>query len=621
MITCWDDIEKRGGEDWLTPAERKLVAACEAGTECVLGDGELPPEGAPNPERRVRAEVLRYLILGGCDGCKVQGWGVRLVGAYVVDQLDLSFQSAKGVTGLIACRFQRPIVARQTRFEFLNLNKSHLPSLNAQGSTVTGNLFLKKVNAAGPVSLSGANIGGQFNCESASFNDADNGAERAHALNAQGATVKGAMLLRNITADGEVRLSGARISGQLSCQGATFTGTQNGKALHAEGIELAGGMLLRNVTANGEVRLSGARISGQLSCKGATFTGAQGGKALLAQGAEVKSAVFLTKVTATGEVNLIGTSIGGQLVCDRATFNGKGTSHVLSAQRLHVAQSLYWRGVTVQAGSVSLVAAHVGDLVDDPECWPKQGRLILDGLTYDRISASRTDADTRLKWLARGDTWNATFFPQPYTQLAKVLRDMGHDRDARKVLVAREQKLRQQYRKELCDQDTHKDRNLLKWLIFDVWWLGHLLVDRLLRWLVGYGHHPFRSLFALALLIFLAIIPAHYAWEEGSFAPNSGPVQMSAAWQDLAMDAANPAEFWSSKMEPGRDWETFFSPAWAADLVIPIIDLGQTDAWAPSSNRGPWGWNLWWAQWVLSMLGWIVTALGAAAITGIIRRE
>jgi len=56
-------------------------------------------------------------------------------------------------------------------------------------------------------------------------------------------------------------------------------------------------------------------------------------------------------------------------------------------------------------------------------------------------------------------------------------------------------------------------------------------------------------------------------------------------------------------------------------VVIPIIDFGQTGAWAPSTTRGPWGERLWWARWILSALGWIVAALGAAAVTGIIRKD
>ncbi|MFT4961969.1 MAG: hypothetical protein ACI92Z_003064 [Paracoccaceae bacterium] len=142
--------------------------------------------------------------------------------------------------------------------------------------------------------------------------------------------------------------------------------------------------------------------------------------------------------------------------------------------------------------------------------------------------------------------------------------------------------------------------------------------------IVGYGIYPFRSVFWLAILIAFTTLPAHYAWEEGSMVPNSAPVLVSSGWLEVA-DTPNPAKTWS-QADPGRDWETFNRYAWAADLVIPIVDLGQTAAWAPSTERGPengfsWGANLWWARWVLIILGWIVTALGAAAITGIIRRK
>lgn len=69
------------------------------------------------------------------------------------------------------------------------------------------------------------------------------------------------------------------------------------------------------------------------------------------------------------------------------------------------------------------------------------------------------------------------------------------------------------------------------------------------------------------------------------------------------------------------DWDTFNRYGYAADLVIPILDLGQTDAWAPSKDRGDWGKALWWGRWVLAALGWLVTGLGVAAITGIMQRS
>ena len=64
MAQRWKDIEALG----LTKPERKLVEACKRGEPCVLGDGTRPE--APDPEREIRAEVLRYLILGGGRGLR-----------------------------------------------------------------------------------------------------------------------------------------------------------------------------------------------------------------------------------------------------------------------------------------------------------------------------------------------------------------------------------------------------------------------------------------------------------------------------------------------------------------------------------------------------------------------
>ena len=167
---------------------------------------------------------------------------------------------------------------------------------------------------------------------------------------------------------------------------------------------------------------------------------------------------------------------------------------------------------------------------------------------------------------------------------------------------------------------------------------GAAFWDRLQWIVVGHGHAPFWSIGWLALLIALAVLPAHHAWEEGSFAPNASPIIVSDDWQLIQSSETNPAKVWAGDEEParwqpspfqdtwksyapGRDWETFSRYAYAADIVIPLINFGQTEAWAPSTTRGPWGWHMWWLRWVFTVLGWIVTALGAAAITGIIRRD
>ena len=584
----------------------------------------------------MRADLLRYLICGGCETCPTQDVGVGLVGAYVMGTLDLDFTTAKGATGLFACRFETWIEALQARFEFLILSDSHLPGLTAQGARVTGDVFLRGVTATGEVSLSGAEIGGQLACNRARFEAAE------------------------------------------------------GTALNAEGARVTGGVFLSGVTATREVSLSGAEIGGTLACEGARFENSEG-TALNAQGARVTGSVFLRGVTATGEVSLSGAGIGGQLSCNGARFeNSEDTA--LNAQKME-ADEFYWREVQAVSGAVDLNGAKVGDLVDDAASWEKVGHLHLNGFRYDHI-AGPVNVRMRLGWVAKDAATANEFRPQPYEQLAQVFREMGHDGDRRTVLIEKERFERKHARARMRDQrrfarllgqvsrrpsnaaidalkaftgsakaldngytvpllerfalfhrqwpekddgTTPPDRHAVAMAqagfreqIF--WHNAGLRVriawnhvkDHMSRWLAGYGYQPFNFIWALLLLWAIGAGMAHQAWRAGDFAPNSDVILSTPEWRVLAEDGAgvdNPAADWSAKHGKGRDWESFNAGAYAFDIVVPIVTIGQTEAWAPSTNRGPWGLHLWWARWVMTVLGWIVTAVPAAAITGIIRRE
>ncbi len=508
------------GDAALTAPEHKLIAACRDGKVCKLGDGKRP-EG-PDPERNIRADLLRWLIVCGCANCMTHEQGVQLVGAYITGQLDVSFATAKGLTLLTRCRFSKSIEALQTRFELLNLADSSLPSLNAQGAEVKGDVFLRDgFEATGEVSLSGASIGGHLDCSNGCFSNED-----GDALNAQGAEVKGGVFLR-------------------------------------DGFE------------------------------------------------------------ATGEVNLSGANIGGQLDCSNGCFSNEG-GKALNLQRMHVAESFFFVGVTVEQGSVVLAAAHIGDLCDDPHNWPVAGRLILDGFTYDRISAAFTDAPQRLEWLRKGAYWDGEFFPQPYNQLAKVLREMGHEREARTVLIHKE--------KLLADEQIQKDRAKAQalragtqgeqgyigwhWLRRTAFKLGNGTARRL----VGYGYAPqYAFYWLLGCLAFLTVW--YFAlWQMGGFVPNSPVVLNSQTWADvLKENASAPGPLWAATAI-GKHYETFYSAFYAADVFIPLIDFGQETAWTATTANSA-GWLVFITTFVFKSFGWFLTALGAAAITGIIRRD
>jgi hypothetical protein len=364
----------------------------------------------------------------------------------------------------------------------------------------------------------------------------------------------------------------------------------------------------------------------------------------------------------------------------------------LNAQRVVVREGFIWRRLRDVVGAVDLTSGHVGDLWDDPESWAHCEALYLSGFIYDVLHGGINVPD-RLAWLKMGAVSRREFYPQPYEQLAKLLRETGHRTDARAIMVAKEKEQRkasrERWRREAVwrtglanasrmpleerttaiaalTQQRPNDPDLARlvllyppdgselgvgaqtlayarqqfqsaqyWHNVRVWWrnTGSVVADRVFGLVVGYGHKPERSFYMLLTLVLVGWFLADRAWNEGDFAPTAGPVLMSESWQSLATDASvgNPAAVWSDRyiviadgtqvLSAGRDYETFNALAYAVDLVVPIVSLGQEAAWAPSTTRGDWGWWLWGARWWLTALGWIVTAIGAAAVTGVIRRD
>ena len=153
----------------LTPAEEQLIEACQKGEPCVLVDGELPPEGTPDPSRHIHANVLRYLILGGCDDCKVDDIGVFVAGAHITGTLDLDFTTTRGAIRMLNSRFDKRIDCEQTECRQLSLSGSDLQGLRGQTMKVTGSVYLKGTTTNVTIELNSATIGGQLNCEKATF--------------------------------------------------------------------------------------------------------------------------------------------------------------------------------------------------------------------------------------------------------------------------------------------------------------------------------------------------------------------------------------------------------------------------------------------------------------------
>ncbi|MDZ4395000.1 hypothetical protein [Cypionkella sp.] len=546
-----------------TPAEEALIKACQAGDPCVLGD-TLPAEGIPTPERHVRADLLRFLILGGTQGCGLHPSGIRLNGAHITEMLDLRFSKAKGSCVLNNCRFDQKLQITQAKFAQLNLAGSYVPGISAQYLRVEGDLILRGLISVGTINVAGSKIGGKFSC---------------------------------IKAD----IDGLK-----------------GDAIGAQGIETGGGMFLTQLKTMGVVAVNGAKIGEQLTFEAAHLEG-HGVIALAGQAVEIGASLSLKKLTTKGTINLTGAKIGGQFVCVDTNLDGKA-GMALNGQSLRVAEAFIFRKQKTVIGKIDLTAAHVGALRDGT-C-SESVRFHLEGFTYGRISGmSPLTLATRKDWLARGSRSNDTFHPQPYTQFAKVLREMGHASEARKVLMERDCLLFvESHKTNLTALNAARMGNGSD---VGVAWLRYYLL-RFWAWFTsrvsGYGHAPQRALFwSLAFMLFGAEW-FFLAWQAGVMVPNSAIILTSPDWlAAMAINHDAPSAEWL-KLKPSIHYETFYPPSYAFDVFVPFVSLGQEDAWAATTVTW-FGWATRWFTFLYQISGWSITALGIAAITGFVQKN
>jgi hypothetical protein len=602
----------------LTPAEETLCAEVGTGEVVVIGDGTRPgPEAGDT--RQIRADLLRALILNRVKDCPVHDKGVRVAGARIAGRLDLQGCRIARDIVLVACWFDEEPVLRAARLDSLFLHGSALPGLEADRLQAEGHVFLRDAETGGEVWLLGARLGGALDCDGAQLR----AGERGVALAADGLQAEGTVFLRGAETTGEVRLLGARLSGDLDFDGAQLRAGERGTALAADGLQAEGYVFLRGAETAGEVRLLSARLGGGLDCRGAQLRAGERGVALAADGLQAEGTVFLRGAETAGEVRLLGARLGGDLNCDGARLRAGESGVALNADQLSANGALFWRGVKGIDGVLDLTGAEVGALCDDRDSWPKPSDLMLNRFRYGAITGTGAplDASARIDWLDLQDParWGADFWPQPWEQCAKVLREMGHREDARRILIAKEARLRAARR---ARTDGWARYTLLLW-------------DTVLARVTGYGYRPFRAFYPLLALWLYGAFVFWDAARVDSIKPNDPFVLRSAEWAYCAPDyeqAIDEAPFRPrndgarSQLACFRDqpeaqgYPAFNALVYSADTLLPVVEVEMQAFWLPD-DRHPYGAVARYYLWVHIALGWAFSILAVAGFTGLIRTE
>ncbi len=611
---------KRKLEDFgeLSAAEQKIVDELDSGEFIKLHDG-LPPD-VPDNGYDVRATFIRYLALGGCEVCCLHEKGLRMKGARITDALDLEGCDLPRDLGLHSCRFEGDVIFRSAKVQSLFLTDSTLPvGLKAESLKVNGSVYFQGVRAHDTIRFFGAKLGGDLVCSRANFKAAKDeaGSLKGDAFSAEGLEAKGSVFFEEVTAEGEVRFLGAELGGVLVCIGAKFYSAKNKAGLHADiafsadGLEAKGSVHFNKVEARGAVRFLGAKIGGNLSCAGASFNavtnteGEPGDFSFGADGIEVKNGVHLHNVEAQGAVRLVGAKLGGNLECDGAAFNagidkfGNQKRTAFTAEGIEVEGNFFLRNGATISGEIMLSGAYVAAIVDEADCWPNEaGQLHLDRFCYDAILGQGTvKAKTRIAWLSKLNHTNG-FSPQPYEQLAKVLREMGHREDAREVLIKKE---------ELQREAANPS-----------WW--RRVWNWVMRESAGYGYRPSLSLRYLVGLMLFGMVVFGMADLMGAVKPNSARVWHLSEWEKCVDNPISPK--WCYLLsEKGESYPAFNPIIYSVDTLLPIVDLEMQGAWIPDDRASWWGVGARVYLWLHIALGWFFSLLAVAGFSGLIKPE
>jgi hypothetical protein len=393
-------------------------------------------------------------------------------------------------------------------------------------------------------------------------------------------------------------LTGATLP-ELVLRGCVLSG------LKADRLVVTGGCFFdKGFTASGEVRLSGADIGSDLVCIGSSFINV-GGTALNAHGLKVSDNLLLgDKFNATGEVGLIGAEIGGILDCDGGTFANRD-GRALNAEGLLVKKgSLILRGATVE-GAIVLTTARVGTLVDDTQCWQAGGHA-LDGLHYDRIIGP-TDAASRIAWLQKQHPplLTSEFKPQPWEQLIKVLREMGHPYDASEVAIAKQDQMRRAW------VIRGGVRSVMHWLY------GKL---------AGYGYRPIWTVYWMIGLWLFCGACFEFGRAGGFFGPTNPLIHASAALE-ICGGAGEGKAFWTSATCPvPPEYTTMWPWVYSLDLLLPLVNLQQDVDWAPIVINGNGeqllgGYLLRGLLWFEILFGWAASLILVAVLGRLVEKD
>lgn len=435
------------------------------------------------------------------------------------------------------------------------------------------------------------------------------------------------LLARGVQVAGSIRITSARISGNLTLQGVSLQNPEGRSLLAAQAAQISGDVELQNLAAvGGQLRFRNATLGSVFDAGGADLSNPDGSTISLHQAVVEGSVNLNAGFVSTGRVSLNRCHVKGRLECSTGSFTG-----ALHPEKITKENAIDAIAATVQGGlylgwkdlspGIDLTGCTTSTIIDDPEKWPP--RYFISGLAYERFGhlqgsppESVWDSQKRLAWLD-GQT---NFDRGPYEQAARIYRQHGFQAEAESFLIAQRSRAR---RHALNTDSQSRLRRMLRNLREAFYGLS-----------AGYGFRPTRALWAIVALLIAVVIGVNAGRAEfratdprgNVYAPNGRLVTVTDV--PAAADGRTPTtidkhkgDFASIAPDAAAtdicgdgQVRCFNALFYTVDTVVPLISFNQRSTWYPETRTAT-GFALEIFLNIATILGWVFSSVFALSFT------
>lgn len=439
-----------------------------------------------------------------------------------------------------------------------NALSAEMPAIYGAAATIGASVVLRQANIIGGIDFNAARIDGPLTLDTCRIRR-----YRDVAINLENAVVIGGVSLASCSVHGSLHAPGLMGDSRFDIRN-SLVSRAGGTSVNLIGSRLG------NLELHGSSRFRGSLAMDAISVRGSVLlssinTGTRMPEVSISFAHVDQVCVVeecrLAKLVLDGLVCRV-LSLTNSVVVQDASSSGVSTDLSLVGFR---AEFFRFTGMQ-QVGRVNLAGSHADRVIDDFASWEACAEYYLADFSYGSLLGTNLylgdtnwSFDLRLEWVSRDES----NLLGAYSNLAGLYKASGS--------------------RELANDAMYAGRRATA-----VGWQNLWSV-------VGYGYRPWRVGYILLVLVAALALWVHYGWIQGDIVPTA-----------------------DSEATACSDYPCFDAATFAADVLIPVVDLEQDAWWRVDANSNR---PLAVAERVSRLLGWLLVSLLLLSFSGVVRRD